>query len=166
VSGLHRAPFDRPQRALAAGGGYRWRNCGFRSSPLASPLVLSCMPQSQVPFWDCSHAAGWQDSVHLDQVPGTWQPSWPGTPRDIEEKEAVRWGELQHKPGRHARTAFAGSTAPTTAHGWRRACWCTQARHVKMVPPCMHTSLAMQLPNCAMWGADKSTCDFAVGPVA
>lgn len=77
--------------------------------------------------------AGWEDSVHLDQMPGTWQPSWPGTPRDIAEKEAVRcaikwaWhsrGALEacacsHKRG-YLRPASAQAKACSTSREERR----------------------------------------------
>lgn len=34
---------------------------------------------------------GWKDSVHLEMLPGWYQPSYPGTPRDIEDKEVIRY---------------------------------------------------------------------------
>ncbi|GBF98888.1 hypothetical protein Rsub_11526 [Raphidocelis subcapitata] len=41
--------------------------------------------------------ACWVDSVHLEQLPGRYIPSWPGTPRDLEEKETE--GRARGIPG-------------------------------------------------------------------
>jgi hypothetical protein len=66
--------------------------------------------------------AGWRDSVHLEQLPGSWVPSWPGTPRDIEEKEAPErsrgiagyTGRSRRPPLPHACCCSAVPRAPSS----------------------------------------------------
>jgi len=75
------------------------------STAAATAAAAAQQPGSERAAAHMSREACWKDSVHLEQLPGLpWAavPSWPGTPRDVEEKERVRVRGVPGYTGHHS----------------------------------------------------------------